>query len=366
MADYHVKTTAAGGGDGSSGNPWTLQEAFDSALAGDRVFIWDGTYTLSATVDIDTRAGTAASPIQFIGANASGTEDGTRPVITTSSTLSNGLLRNGGSSITHLQFRHLDLNGGGASKAAYCVNQDGSNSSDYWTFIDCLFHAATSHGISGRASIRLVRCALYSNSGCGYALYSTGGSKIRMIACRVNNNGSHGVYCGADELLFDRCLIYANTGKGIYHDSGGYGAYCSFTFNTIYGNTSDGISFGGGMAVPEIVGNILASNGGYGLNCGGSWKGGVFEWNVLNGNTSGGCDVTIPGNYYGVTTAPSFQDTGAGTEDLTPTDGSNADATGPAPSTNTELDIGAVSAAEPAGGGGGLLTHPGMSGGFRG
>lgn len=364
MATYHVKTTAAGGGDGSSGNPWTLQEALDTAVAGDVVMIWDGTYTISATLDADLNAGTEGSPVQFVGANSSGTEDGTRPVITTSSTLANGLLRNGGTNITHREFRHIDFNGGGASRAAYCVNFNNANSSDHWTFIDCIFRSATSHGLYVRTAIRLVRCAIHSNAGSGIDYFSTGGHLFHMTSCRVYGNTSHGVYINVDHAVFSRCAIYRNGGDGIKCD--GASRYWAILFCTIYDNTGDGIDLNAGMLSPSIVGNIIAENGGYGINFNGTFPGGVLEWNDANGNTSGAYSVTVPGGYYNVTSAPAFEDTGSGTEDFTPDDGSNADGTGPSPMANGDVDIGAVKAADPAGGGGGLLTHPGMAGGMRG
>lgn len=63
-------TADSDGGDGSSGNPWTLVEAMAAAAAGDRVNVKAGTYTLGSS-PTPTNSGTAVSPIVWRGYNSS-------------------------------------------------------------------------------------------------------------------------------------------------------------------------------------------------------------------------------------------------------------------------------------------------------
>mgnify|MGYP003113484148 CR=1 FL=1 len=68
--ERYVTSAASGGGDGTSGSPWTLAEAFSNAAAGDRVNIQsDGSYTTDSA-NRTTSAGTYAAPIVWRGYNS--------------------------------------------------------------------------------------------------------------------------------------------------------------------------------------------------------------------------------------------------------------------------------------------------------
>lgn len=71
--ERYVTSAAAGGGDGSSGSPWTLEEAFSNAAAGDRVNIQKQTspgYELTSPGNAATPAGTQSAPIVWRGYNS--------------------------------------------------------------------------------------------------------------------------------------------------------------------------------------------------------------------------------------------------------------------------------------------------------
>ncbi len=64
--EYYVSADATGGNDGTSETtPWTLAEAFAGAVAGDRVNIKTGNYSLSTTTL--TSSGTSLSRIYYRG-----------------------------------------------------------------------------------------------------------------------------------------------------------------------------------------------------------------------------------------------------------------------------------------------------------
>lgn len=80
-ATHYADDTASGSGDGSSGNPWTITQAFANAQAGNVVLFRAGTYTGTSPNDptfsdnfscvwTPTNVGTSVNPIVFMAENA--------------------------------------------------------------------------------------------------------------------------------------------------------------------------------------------------------------------------------------------------------------------------------------------------------
>jgi hypothetical protein len=195
ITERYVTATAAGGGDGSSGSPWTLTEAFANAAAGDRVNIKAGTYTRTAT-DTVTVDGTVASPIVFRGYNSTigdldaqgRTLGGTGPLDTTNFPV---IAYGSNFSLT-------------ASGAAYVIWQNlkitGSRSAAQFYIAD----------VSGVA----VRCYV-ENSSTNASAYGLAGG--HMISCDVNMTGASGTisafYCGLDSYA-ESCRVIAAPNVG--------------------------------------------------------------------------------------------------------------------------------------------------------
>jgi hypothetical protein len=84
MTAYYVDSQASGGGDGSSGAPWTLAEAASGVSAGDVVNVHAGTYQRTSTLSLPDHGADPTSPIIFRGYSDT-PGDATAPVATITS-----------------------------------------------------------------------------------------------------------------------------------------------------------------------------------------------------------------------------------------------------------------------------------------
>lgn len=118
ITERFVTAAAAGGGDGTSGSPWTIYEAASNAVSGDRVNIQaDGEYNLTSTLVI-SNDGVLTSPKYFRGYSST-IGDGVKPTITLSSNYSIEL----GSDYTHLESLSIINSGTAVTLSAAGANQ---------------------------------------------------------------------------------------------------------------------------------------------------------------------------------------------------------------------------------------------------
>lgn len=371
MATYYVRSS--GGSDGNDGlsfaNGWaTIQFAADTVAAGDVILICaDGTHLPTATITIDTTSGTEANPIQIRGAAADGTDDGTIATISGASLPGSSNLMTAANGVDLWSYSNLILDG--ASSNGFAMPTDGHGSHTFnnvtfsnnasngfsvgaWSnstsFLNCTFSGNGSVGLySSQNPTTLIECVFYDNGSYGFFGWSS------AFSCIFALNGSHGFYM---DDWFDMtmqiyaCTFYGNTGSGIYCNPAD-AAYQPILFQTI------------------IEKNILSSNGAYGIHdvSNSRWERITFNYNCTYNNTSGACNFNsgvVPGT-GNVTSNPNFVNTGVGTEDFTPQE------TGLAITRDTGMGvdhayIGAIQPQRISSTGGGLLIHPGMTGGISG
>jgi hypothetical protein len=209
MATYYVYPDATGANNGTSGNDaWvTFQTAVDTWSAGDIIYC-RGTEILSAAINVDQAAGTAAAMVQVIGVNASGVDDGTKFVLDGNSAATNCM--DGGKG--HILWKNIECinsTGAGVDWGTTCFNQ---------IFFRCSFSNTGNAGYRGDGfddySI-FVQCKFNGNTGNGHYYTDFG----MFFACTFNDNGGQGAQAPLSSYYIG-CVSHNNTAAGLYSDQG--------------------------------------------------------------------------------------------------------------------------------------------------
>lgn len=310
LTNRYVSALAAGGGDGSSGSPWTLTEAFDLATAGDVVNVKaDGTYAVGATILAPTppSAGTYQLPIVYRGYKTTigdgyqgrllggkGVLDDTNMPLITFTTGKFNL-----TAVTFHLFETLKLQatGGGGSDPVVldcassvavksCIITNASTQSSSGCFkesstnallIDCDMTSAAGGGftVAGDGTRLVVLGGRYKNSSA-----TAGSAAIRMLANRSIFSGAiiygslNGILgstgAAAWEMIVDGCTIQGCT-NGISLPSGVVGYFAVVRNCMITDNVTAGIVAAVDSMLVE-VGNYYRNNG--------ADRSGVTDWNT--------------------------------------------------------------------------------------
>ena len=367
MATYYVDvTTGSDADDGlSEANAWqTLQKAFDTATAGDAVYV-KASATYSEQVDIDTNTGTVTAPITFVGYTSTITDGGQFTWNgTTYCAVTNGK--------DFIRFRNVNFTSCTGS-IFDCITA----SSDYWRFENCDFSGATtvharSAGYAYPLYWKFYDCCISGMSGNGLML----SSEFSVIGCKIIDNGGHGIATQAyvtSDVTVSHCIIAGNTSDGInlVNTSAGVNVH----FCTIQGNGGDGIDLNGaGHKNANIWGNIISGHNGagdVGLRAGTlSGTTTLFaDWNFYYDNTTHQSGTDTTGTHDVTLTGDPFTNAAADNWTLNATAGGGA-----AVRSALQINFDATNIAYHDGGalqhqdagGGGLMVHPGMRGGLRG
>ncbi|MCB9849128.1 MAG: right-handed parallel beta-helix repeat-containing protein [Phycisphaerales bacterium] len=258
FTEKYVTNSASGGGDGSVGDPWTLDEAAANASAGDRVNVLTGTYIRSATLE-PANDGTRDGPVVWRGYTTT-PGDANVPVVT---------LDSDGSGIRILdcakayhRFECIAVTGNGSGgPIAWGMVLDGDHNIAW----RCRAYAVR-RGISlgGMGSVALGCEAGDFTSASGIEL---GGDNTLAIGCHVHD-GTNGIGFSGDSTggAF-YCLARACTGAGFTFAFGGGGFAKLVAHCVAHGNGGDGVNSIGSPdgAPPVILNTILTANAGYGV-----------------------------------------------------------------------------------------------------
>lgn len=365
FTERYVTDAAVGTGDGTSGDPWTLAQALTNADAGDRVNIQsDSGYSLAA--DTVSNPGNAAQAIVFRGYNSSigdlegqgrnadGTLNTTNfPVITLTGTLTLNVF---------VVLEALVFTG---SIAGHLVGDSGPDNTHV---IQCSI-TNTANSASAYA-FRSDNQSTITNSDCecsGASSNTTvdGDNNFRIIGCRIKSVG--GVHLALNYGLVLDTVIFGNaTGVGIQIRT-------ATIHSTIYGCTISGVGIAISTAASaSLYPNLFINNHITGcveyLNNG--YSGTANEWAVEVNNRTRDNTTGRTGIGDGIAVGEITTDTGGDETDFVAAGSENFRLISAAPGKAAGMvaydDCGAYQREEAGAGGGGLLVHPGTSGGARG
>jgi hypothetical protein len=344
----------------SSGGPdLTIQAALDVLAAGDHIYVRSGTsYNEALTT---TTAGASNEVVVLEGYTTTLGDGGLAINDGTTGSLAEGWTPISGSNFyVWKNFRFTNFTG-------TCF---GNNLGDYIQLYRVEADNGGSGGIELDDKCMVLLCNAHDNTGDGISITSFG--SIHM--CISHSNTGNGVEATGSMAVND-CLIYNNTGNGInWIGTDGSSSFCNSTIVASAASGSTGMSLG----ISNVANRIVCVNNTISGYSGTGGKGidtpAHGERSLIFNNNVFDCEKAYDnsGDLGGGTTGdPSFVN--AGSRDYTPSGGSPLIAAGldtfgapGAPTLTTQTaTVGSLLRATVSGGGGGLLIHPGTSGGAR-
>jgi len=271
ITERYVTAAAGGGGTGTSGDPWTLTEAFANAVAGDRVNVKaDSTYTLSADLN-PAASGGVESPIWYRGYSSSiGDGYQGRTNDTGDLDVSNMPVIDCGASYKigdvaapkdQLIFETINFTGAGDNY--YILRLDGN----YNLVTRCKF---TATGNSGAAVTGLhLRGVTSTAYNCDFFVPNSGATNmqgiyaraegLKIVGCKFNTPSDHGIQLYQSSYIVIRNNVFYECNDGIY--SSQYLTGGDISQNTFVNMTSDAINIDRIAGVVLFENNMITDNG---------------------------------------------------------------------------------------------------------
>lgn len=212
-------------------------------------------YGVTGSLDVSW----SSKEVSIVGANSSGTVDGTVVEINGGNLdSSTPIMLISGSDNDNCSFSNLSFNCGGTAQHGVEATGSGNNG---LSWINCRFTNATSHGLYTTSLPnywQFINCRFDNNGGNGLDHY---GSQFGMTyKCLMDNNTGDGYKCGANSRVAE-CIMYNNGGYGLnINDAGSIICNC-----IIDSNGSTGVKVWGGWT-SRFVDNVITNNAGVGLS----------------------------------------------------------------------------------------------------
>ena len=366
------------------------------AVPGNTVYVGDdANYALGATTETIGADGDSSGWIKVIGYHIGGSRtdadiaEASMPVFTTATNSVANFTLTGA---TCLMFRNIKVTHTAATRGRGWVNATTASSHVKWVNCVCdgnldgwYFTGAstTSCAFKTYVGCQAKNCAASGNAGF-VDIESSGNVNIsRYINCIAHSNGNDGFQIigstasTAAGFVLINCIASGNGRDGLRVAGTSVTTQGVHISNmTFYGNTTTGLNIQNSSGViPLTLMNCIFYNTNTGISCAtASINGHFFQFkNAFGGNSTADRNVNTPAG-YGDIALSGDPFTNAGSRDFsldnTASEGAACRGVGyPAKvgiyddTTATYLDVGAAQVQASAAGG--LLTHPGMSGGMR-
>ena len=313
MAIYYASSLATGGGNGSLGNPWTLQEGADGTLASDELRIMaDGIYYPTAGVVSTVTASIDFRPM-FVGANASGVVDGTFAVIDGSNLPANTDIFTYNTALQYADFKLLQVQN--SPRHGIYHLQSGSIEAQKCKFID---NAGSGFFVGSSASSDAVLFCLLKGNLNGFGAPNVSrAQRSFIIGSKFEKNSGIAIQVSAHSVILSCSLI--RNGIGIGNNDGLWNrtfvSGCAFLANASHDIDARTVGANGIL----IKNSIFRLSGGYAINTKAGNKNSITLYNdCFSSATSGAVDINggIPWGEGHVLADPMFESEVDGIEDL--------------------------------------------------
>lgn len=297
------------------GTAWlTMQYALDNVSAGDRILACQtATETTTATVNIDTTAGTNANPIRVISYNATGTAAQDGYTIQGVATFTGTALVDTNGNEHSYGFIGITFDANGQCNHVFDQTADTIND---WYFLRCTFKDGNAELVDLRNDIMKMYACTFDGGTIGIR-QNANRNTLYLDQSTFKNQSSDAIWLrNTNKTRINANTIISPGGAGIQIDNGKLDI--AITGNTIYNPTGDCISNAGTCSGMQITGNIL-KGGVYGID--GTFQDSLISNNCYHGQLSGDANQ-MSGNIgsNNVTSDPDFVD--AASDDFTLSSGS--------------------------------------------
>jgi hypothetical protein len=316
----YLTRTAAGGGSGTAGSPWTFDEAIAAAAAGDDMnMLDDGTDWALAASKVIGVAGTAANPIRWRshastigdgwqGFDSSGFLVRTNMVVLAFS-VGNRLQASGNYNIFEsLEIKYSNsLHSIVSGVGSWAIGCRVTNSST----------TAAGFAVSG-VDAGMAFCDVFQDAASGgFAAIWVGGAST-AYGCRGKSTSGAAIRIdfGTGRGTVIHCVGYESGTHGLEIINTGASASALALHNTLYGNAGNGVDVVSGfVGRAYLIGNMITDNVGFGIDQNGAAAGLVYDlYNRFRDNAAGNLNLNADND--GIALLRELTDTGGAATDF--------------------------------------------------